>query len=251
MTLIDCLKKLFREDDTNPLSPEELRVYIDLLKAWNSSGREEWFECNLLPNVLPKPLPNVLPKMTIVRARKKLQERGLIQYVSGNGKIRKPYYKIEAVTKLVTKDDTKGVTNDKEKVSPTPPLKENISEFKEKERISKDIPKKEIDLKFALPSFVPVLQEWLDYKTERKEKYTEKGLRAFYGKLTKLSNNNADIAQLIIQESMANNWAGIFPLKKNEQQRTQNNSRPPSKPSFNNFNEAEARHVGKVESFEF
>lgn len=216
MTLIDCLKNLFIEDDINPLSPEELRVYIDLLKSWNSSGREEWFECNLLPNVLPKPLPNVLPKMTIVRVRNKLQKRGLIQYVSGNGKTKKPYYKFEVVTNRVTNVVTKSVTNSKEKVSPTPPLKENITELREKERISKDIPKKEIDLSFCLPGFIPIMEEWLEYKKKRKESYkTEASIRKCYHNLVKLSDNNPAIAQMIVDRSIANNWAGLFELKNN------------------------------------
>ena len=230
MTIIDCLKILFREDDINPLSPEEMRVYITLLKEWNRQGRPDTFEYNLLPNLLPilspkmspnsspKMSPNSSPKKSLLRTREKLQKRGLIQYVSGNGKVKNPCYKICGITNLVTKDVTnlvtKDVTNSKEKVSPTPPLKENISEFKEKERISKDIPKKETDLAFCLPSFVPIMEEWLEYKQKRKESYkTEASVRKCYQNLVKLSDNNAAIAQLIVDQSIANNWAGLFELK--------------------------------------
>lgn len=258
MTLIDSLKILFKEDDMNPMSPEELRVYISLLKEWNRLGRPEWFECSLLPRTLPKPLPNmlpnVLPKMTVIRVREKLAKRGLIQYVSGNGKVKNPCYKICGVTNLVTKDVTKPVTKDvtngKEKVSPTPPLKENITELREKENISKEIQKKEDVLSFALPGFVPVMQEWLDYKQKRKECYkTEASVRKCYQNLVNLSGNNAAVAQLIVDQSIANNWAGLFALKTYDN-RTQTNGRPPARPGFDNYNEAEARQVGTVENIE-
>lgn len=130
MTLTDCLNNLFAEDDINPLSPEELRVYVDLLKAWISSGRGEWFEYILVPNVKPKLKPKlkpkVIPKSTMVRIRDKLQERGLIQYVSGNGKMKKPYYKIVSETNPGTKGGTNPDTKPKEETSPTPPKEENI-----------------------------------------------------------------------------------------------------------------------------
>lgn len=216
MTLIDSMKILFKEDDTNPLSPEELRVYITLLKVWNMQGRPEWFEYCLVPKVTPKVKPNVVPKSTMMRIRDRLVQRGLIQYVSGNGKVKNPCYKILSETKRGTKGETKVDTNDKEKVSPIPPLKEIYSESKEKERISKDIPKKETDLAFCLPSFVPIMEEWLEYKRKRQESYkTESSVRKCYQNLVNISGNNPAIAQLIVDQSIANNWAGLFELKRN------------------------------------
>lgn len=198
MTLIDCLKNLFKEDDMNPLSPEEMRVYMTLLKEWNRLGRPEWFEYSLIPKVIPKLLPNVLPKMVITRTREKLQKRGLIQYVSGNGRVKNPCYKICFVTKDVTKLDTKDDTKPKEKVSPIPPLKEIYSELREKERISKDIPKKDRESRInweefkkafneSVPSSVPKI---IDIKESRRQKvksviseYGEDAIRQVYEKI--------------------------------------------------------------------
>ena len=61
MTLIDCLKFLFKEDDNNPLSPEEMRVYMTLLKEWNRLSRPEWFEYSLIPKLLPNLIPKMIP----------------------------------------------------------------------------------------------------------------------------------------------------------------------------------------------
>ena len=64
--------------------------------------------------------------------------------------------------------------------------------------------------------FHPILQEWLEYKAARKQSYaSERSVQAFLTKLKKLSNNNPDTARAIIEESMANNWAGVFALQPN------------------------------------
>lgn len=62
--------------------------------------------------------------------------------------------------------------------------------------------------------FREVVSEWLSYKRERRESYkSHRSLQAFYSKLTNLSHGNATLAREIINQSMANNWAGIFQLK--------------------------------------
>ena len=91
----------------------------------------------------------------------------------------------------------------------------NISSKKEKKS------KKEFDLSFIEPDFSDIFTQWLEYKHERKESYkTQRSLELCYEKLIKLSNHNPFIAQQIIEQSMANNYMGLFPLK-NEQRNNQ------------------------------
>ena len=67
---------------------------------------------------------------------------------------------------------------------------------------------------FVAPEFESVFNLWLEYKKERRESYkSQKSLQACYNKLLKLANGNPIIAGLIVEQSMANNWAGLFPLK--------------------------------------
>lgn len=55
---------------------------------------------------------------------------------------------------------------------------------------------------------------WLDYKKSRKEKYKNNAsIQAMVKNLHSLSGGNKDQAAAIIQQSMANNWAGVFELK--------------------------------------
>ena len=57
------------------------------------------------------------------------------------------------------------------------------------------------------------IKRWFAYKKERKETYKPMGVKAFIAKLHNLSGGNGDIAIKIVQEAMANNYKGIFPLK--------------------------------------
>jgi len=64
--------------------------------------------------------------------------------------------------------------------------------------------------------FIPVIEKWLEYKKSRIETYkSEDSIKAFCKKLSDLSANDIPVAEKIIEQSMANNWAGIFELKNN------------------------------------
>ena len=64
------------------------------------------------------------------------------------------------------------------------------------------------------PEFFQVVNDWLDYKKSRRESYkNQKSISAFISKLKNLSGSNPTVARMIIDESMANNWSGIFELK--------------------------------------
>lgn len=64
------------------------------------------------------------------------------------------------------------------------------------------------------PEYEAAFTAWLEYKHQRKQTYkSDASLKVCYNKLVKLSGNNPDIAMAIVEQSMANNWAGLFPLK--------------------------------------
>ena len=60
---------------------------------------------------------------------------------------------------------------------------------------------------------IPVVEKWMAYKTERHESYKRKGIEMFYKRLMELSGGSVIRAEKIIEQSMANNYAGIFALK--------------------------------------
>ena len=64
-------------------------------------------------------------------------------------------------------------------------------------------------------SWIDLIKTWLEYKKSKKQSYkNERSLRAFINKLLTLSQKDLLKAKSIIEESMANNWNGIFPLEK-------------------------------------
>ena len=65
-----------------------------------------------------------------------------------------------------------------------------------------------------LEGFQSTVQTWLDYKKERGQMYKSKtGFKTFYENLLQYSNKDPDLAKQIVERSLGNNWAGIFPMK--------------------------------------
>jgi hypothetical protein len=79
---------------------------------------------------------------------------------------------------------------------------------------------------FTLNSeFEKVIKNWLTYKNEKKQSYKETGLRSFIKKLLGIAKNESSVAEKIIEQSMSNNWAGIFELKNNYSAKNQPTSK--------------------------
>lgn len=70
------------------------------------------------------------------------------------------------------------------------------------------------DLSFVDEDFKDLFMEWLEYKRDRKENYkSEKSLKMCYNRLLKLSGNDCNQARLVVEQSIASNYAGLFELK--------------------------------------
>lgn len=56
-----------------------------------------------------------------------------------------------------------------------------------------------------------LFKDWLDYKKAKKQSYkNERSLRAFINKILRISQGDLLKAKDLIEESMANNWSGVF-----------------------------------------
>ena len=75
--------------------------------------------------------------------------------------------------------------------------------------------KNELDISIVAPNMVEPVETWLAYKKEKAQSYKPTGFKTFYKKLCELSGNNPQVAMAIIEQSMQNNYAGIFPLRNN------------------------------------
>ena len=75
--------------------------------------------------------------------------------------------------------------------------------------------KSQLDLSIVAPQMLEPVETWLAYKKEKLQSYKPTGFKTFYKKLCELSGNNPQVAMSIIEQSMQNNYAGIFPLRNN------------------------------------
>ena len=75
--------------------------------------------------------------------------------------------------------------------------------------------KSELDMSIVAPNMIEPVETWLAYKKEKAQSYKPTGFKTFYKKLCELSGNNPQVAMAIIEQSMQNNYAGIFPLRNN------------------------------------
>lgn len=75
--------------------------------------------------------------------------------------------------------------------------------------------KSQLDMSIVSSEMREVVDTWLSYKKEKAQSYKPTGFKTFYKKLCELSNNNPQVAMAIIEQSMQSNYAGIFPLKNN------------------------------------
>ena len=102
-----------------------------------------------------------------------------------------------------------------EKVSPIPPLKEDIQELKNPPIIPPG-GYGNFDFGFVEGSFIKPFFDWLEYKKERGDRYKSyKSIKAAYNHLVNLSKGNPFDATAIVEQSIANNWQGLFELKTN------------------------------------
>lgn len=94
-----------------------------------------------------------------------------------------------------------------------PQPKNNRQEKKEIDTIV-SIKKENPDLSFISEELRPIVAKWLAYKKSRGESYkSSQSLKALVTKLERLADGSARKADEIVTESMANNYAGLFPLK--------------------------------------
>ena len=118
-------------------------------------------------------------------------------------------------------------------------LKENIKE--NKKRKSDALPD------YVSPAFAPIMRDWMAYKKERGQAYKARGLKACYTKLLNLSGNDPTRARAIVEQSMSNNYAGLFSLK-NQDNYGNSIYRPSNRPTpSENIAAAQAAHYRSIQ----
>lgn len=74
-----------------------------------------------------------------------------------------------------------------------------------------------LSFEFLDENFQECFFSWLEYKCQRREKYkTQKSLESCYKQMVNKSGNDPKTAMSMIDQSMANNWAGLFEISDKE-----------------------------------
>lgn len=182
----------------------EADLYFFLLQESNNRDWENPFEC---PNGLICVTIGVTEK-TMIEARNRLQQKGLIKFESGKRKTKSPVYTILNCN-IYSKNDSKKVSKNRNNIYI------NKTETKTKESNTDVLQKKEeFDYSFLDSRFKEVFFDWLEYKKSRNQKYkSQYSLETCYKNLLKLSDNSPDKAREVVNQSIANNWSGLFNLK--------------------------------------
>jgi len=75
--------------------------------------------------------------------------------------------------------------------------------------------KKDFDFSFVEDGFRDAFFEWISYKKSRNQAYkSQTSLEVCYRNLKKLAGGVPNSAKLVVEQSIGNNWNGLFELKK-------------------------------------
>ena len=200
----------------------EQALFYELVAICNGEDWRDVFDCSNIELCFAL---NVNEK-TLIKARESLINAGLIYYKSGKSRrvvssysFVKEFKTTVMTTVNNTVDNTPDKPTDKRGDKTTNNTTNSTDYNKLKQKPNENILSKVShgDFDFISDEFLEAFSLWLEYMKDRRENYkSEKSLKACYNKLVKLSKGNPAVASQIVDESIANNWAGFFELKNNK-----------------------------------
>lgn len=201
----------------------EQALFYELVAICNGEDWEDVFDCSNMELCFAL---NVKEK-TLIKARESLINAGLIYYKSGKNKRVISSYSFVKEFKPTTVNFTANQTaNEGTNQTANDTVDKGANDTgdstdynKLKQKQNRNILSKVShgDFDFISSEFLETFSLWLEYKKDKGQGYkSEKSLKACYNKLVKLSKGDPAIAEQIVNESIANNWAGLFELKNNK-----------------------------------
>lgn len=248
MNYLTEIKLFYDWLEANPLPASAISLWHALMSISNRSG---WRPAIKVPYSLLE-LRTGLSRTTIYRERERLRKMGRIAFRSHGGNTcctyrlialeSPPVFQIEtdsatqSATQFAIQCETQEGTNG-DFVLQTAFQNEHIyklnrdiikEKIKKKEKLTatsqerKSCAKKREGQRFNQGQFLDSLDEswravlatWFEYKRLRHESYrSEMGANKCLSLLRRLSEDDAVLAAAIVDQSMANNWAGLFSLR--------------------------------------
>lgn len=228
MNYLTEIKLFYEWLEMHPLTPSAIALWHGLMFMANRSGWTDEFAVPL--SVLES--RTGIPTATLYRTRVQLTDSGLISVNSPGGSACARYRILSFEQRFVSRRETQNESpmgrksEDGDFVQHFASRNEKQNASINKTKLNSDSKKKKKKEKsFSLEEWVSgiespwreIMRIWLEYKKARKEGYnSEMGAKACLTKLRNLSRDNPDTAQAIVEQSMANNWAGLFPLSSSQ-----------------------------------
>lgn len=229
--------------ETHHLAPSSITLWHALMYTANRSG---WVEHLAIPISILESRTQ-MTRSTIYRSREQLVDRGLIG-VEVRGSSYSAIYTIfslennlvsQYVSQNVSQNETQSGTQIETHENPASQNETQSGNIYRVNRVNKkniiissvsDVngdkrEKSKKEKKFTLEGWAmqqdspwrELMLIWFDYKRTRKESYrSEMGAKKCLTLLRNLSAGNAEVAQRIIDQSIANNWAGLFALREEQ-----------------------------------
>ncbi|HEY5588562.1 MAG TPA: hypothetical protein VIK86_06370 [Candidatus Paceibacterota bacterium] len=100
----------------------------------------------------------------------------------------------------------------------------------------KEIRNNNFDFDFCEIEYLDLLEKWIKYKLEKKQRLTQMQIEAFYSNLIKFSENDLSNAELIINKSISAGYSDIFAIDFKKESKKQ------SFPTIEELDEYERTH---------
>ncbi len=221
MSYIDFINNFWQKDLEATFSHLEVHLFFKLLEINNKLGWKNDFK---YPNARLEGDLGTRPK-NLIQARQRLVDFGVISYKKGTTRDAGIYRILssEGVTKESNKESNKGNNkgNNTEVIRET--IKGTLNRL-DKDKTKKDttnvVSKKSTKPIFSLDfiddeNLKKLFAEWLDYK--RRVKHSsykdQKQIELAYRKMYELGGGDVETCRAIVEQSIANNWQGLFELK--------------------------------------
>lgn len=135
-----------------------------------------------------------------------------------------PEFNISSEKMCISSEEI-GISSEEMPINSEKSTQSKVKESKKEKELSNDNSQKEspktvskpaskVDLSFVAPEYLEIFTEWLEYKKARRETYkTAMSLKKCYSHMLNLAGNDIQTAKLIVEQSIACNYAGMFELK--------------------------------------
>jgi hypothetical protein len=212
----------WRFNNPGKLSSAHAELYFYIVDRWNYFGQKPEFG---LPRLHTMEVLSIGSRNTYKKLFGDLIEHGFIKLIRESCN-QYHHASIIALSKFEQAPDTPldTPTEQAHEQAPDPIGKPNNLGTKE-------LKKKGFDFS-GYGMLSELMQKWVDYKKSIKNSYkSQSSLDIVFKKLNELSGGDYQKAEAIVEQSIANQWQGLFELRQHNTNVNRGNSQPPVDPS--------------------